>query len=107
ARAAAGPCWVRSFGLYMGPATNTAVEAWAVAGSPGVVDIAWLGSTAASASVVSDWHVFFAQVTNSMSASPTIAQNQVETASIHNGSVCFDGGGCASNGTPHGEPGNR
>jgi hypothetical protein len=101
------PAWVPAIQVDNGAATNTACEAWAVAGSPGVVDVAWLGSTAASASVVSNWHVFFAQVTNSMSANPTIAQNQIETASVHDGSICFDGGGCASNGTPHGEPGNR
>jgi hypothetical protein len=101
------PTWLPAVQVDSGLATNTACEAWMVAGSPGTVDIAWLGSTAASASVVSSWHVFFAQISNSMSANPTIAQNQVETASVHNGSVCFDGGGCASNGTPHGEPGNR
>jgi hypothetical protein len=99
------PSWVPAIQVDNGGATNTACEAWVVAGSPGTVDVAWLGSTAASAAVVSNWNVFFAQVTNSMSANPTIAQNQVETASVHDGSICFNGGGC--NGTPHGEPNNR
>jgi hypothetical protein len=99
------PAWLPAVQVDSGSATNTACQAWVVAGSPGVVDVAWMGSTAASAGVVSDWHVFFAQVTNALSANPTFAQNQVETASVHHGSICFNGGAC--NGTPHGEPNNR
>jgi hypothetical protein len=101
------PIWVPAIQVDSGTNNTTACEAWAVGGSPGTVDIAWLGSSAASAAVVSDWHVFFAQVSNSMTANPTVAQNQVESASVHHGSICFDGGGCANAGTPHGEPGNR
>ena len=99
------PTWLPAAQVDSG--INTSCEAWVTAGSPGVVDIAWLGSSASSATVVSDWNVYFAQTTNAMSNNPTFAQYQVESPSIHNGSVCFDGGGCASNGTPHGEPGNR
>jgi hypothetical protein len=103
---AASPTWLAAVQVDSG--LGTACEAWVTAGSSGIVDIAWLGTSAASAAVTSDWHVFFAQTTNSMSANPTFAQNQVESAVMHhNHSICFDGGGCASNGTPHGEPGNR
>ncbi len=102
---APSPTWTSAVQVDSG--LGTSCEAWVVAGSPGIVDVAWLGSSATSATVVSDWNVYFAQVTNSLSATPTISQSQVELPSMHHGSVCFDGGGCASNGTPHGEPGNR
>ena len=97
------PVWVPAVQVDSG--LGTSCEAWMVSGSPGTVDVAWLGTSASSAAAVSNWNVFFAQVTNSMSANPTIAQSKVETASIHDGSVCFNGGGC--NGTIHGEPNNR
>jgi hypothetical protein len=101
--AAATPTWLPAVQVDSG--LGTSCEAWITAGSPGVVDVSWLGSSAASAAVTSDWHVFFAQTTNSMSANPTFAQNQVESASMHNGSICFNGGAC--NGASHGEPNNR
>ncbi len=79
---------------------------WIVGGSSGIVDVTWLGWSAASRDTInSNWHVFFAQVTNAVTGSPTIAQNQVETAIMHNHSICFDGFACTSNGVPQGEPG--
>jgi hypothetical protein len=92
--AAATPTWTTAVQIDQGAATATAVEPWIVAGSPGIVNVTWLGSPAASPDVPSNWHVFFAQVTNAVTASPTIAQNQVETAIMHNHSICFNGGGC-------------
>jgi hypothetical protein len=102
---AATPTWTTAVQVDNGAATATAVEPWIVAGSPGVVNVTWLGSPAANPDVASNWHVFFAQVTNAVTASPTIAQNQVETAVMHDHSICFNGGGCTAN--PSGEPQNR
>ena len=102
---AATPTWLPAVQVDSG--INTAVEPWIVAGSPGVVDITWLGSTAASPDVVSDWHVFFAQTRNALSTTPTFEQNQAEEAVMHDKSICFNGGGCAGAGSPGSDLGNR
>jgi hypothetical protein len=105
---AASPAWTTAVQIDTGSLNVSACLPWIVAGSPGIVDVTWLGSSAASPDTVnSNWHVFFAQVTNALTGSPTIAQNQVETPIMHNHSICFDGFACASNSIPQGEPGNR
>ena len=49
------------------------------------------------------WNVFFAQVKQALGPTPTI--NQVKVASkVHNHSLCFAGGGCASAGIVLGWP---
>jgi hypothetical protein len=78
---------------------------WVVAGSPGVVDITWLGSTTSPATFPSAWYVFFAQTTNALSTTPTFNQVQVLSKSIHDQDICFNGSGCAAN--PRQSPGNR
>ena len=104
---AATPNWTSAIQVDNGAGNVSACEAWAIAGSPGTVNVAWLGSTAPSpATVNSNWNVFFAQVTNALLTNPTIAQNQV-AAGVHNHSVCLSGLGCSAASTPHGEPGNR
>jgi hypothetical protein len=97
--------------------TTTACEAWVVAGSPGVVDIAWLGTKEISTdqqpaaggkpAITPTWHLFFSQTRNAMSAKPSFAQKKVETNIVHNHSICMNGLGCSAASTPHGEPGNR
>jgi hypothetical protein len=100
---AASPTWTPAIQVDNGLAT--ACEAWVVAGSPGTVNVAWLGSTAPSPDTVnSNWNVYFAQVSNALLSNPTVAQSQV-AAGIHNHSVCFNGAGCGA--APHGDPGNR
>ena len=81
------------------------VMPWVVAGSPGVVDITWLGSTSSPTTFPSAWYVFFAQTTNALSTIPAFTQTQVTTNSIHDQDICFNGGGCADN--PSQSPGNR
>ena len=94
----ASPTWTTAVQVDNGgAAVNTAAQAWIVAGSPGIVDVTWLGSSGTSPNTAPfDWHVFFAQVTNALTGSPTIAQNQAESAQVHDASICFNGGGCAS-----------
>jgi cell division septation protein DedD len=104
----AGDTWLGAVQVDDGTGnTKTAVMPWVVAGSPGVVDITWLGSPAATAEgTASNWHVFFAQTRNALDTiAPSFAQNQVETATIHDQDICFNGSGCADN--PSMTPGNR
>ena len=63
-------------------------------GSPGIVDIVWLGSSATNPDVPSNWHIFFSQTTNAMSGSPLFSQVQVTTNVVHDQSICFNGSGC-------------
>ena len=105
---AAAPTWLPAVQVDSGSGnTTTAVEPWVVAGSPGVVNITWLGTAAANHNVAADWFVFFAQTTNALSGSPVFNQTQATAARMHDHSICFNGSGCASNGTPGGEPENR
>jgi hypothetical protein len=106
--AAASPTWTSAVQVDNGPDNNTAALPWIAGGSPGVVDVTWYGSTTNSPDTPnSTWHVFFAQVTNALTTSPTISQSLVETNVVHDHSICFDGLGCANAGVPNGEPGNR
>ena len=100
-----GNTWLSAVQVSNGAATATAVEPTIVAGSPGVVDITWLGSSASSPDVASNWHVFFSQTQNALASNPTFAQNQAEAAVMHKWDICFNGTGCANN--AHQSPGNR
>jgi len=100
-----GATWNEPVRVDSGPGNVSAVMPWVVAGSPGVVNITWLGSTVASPNTVGNWFVYFAQTANALAASPTFAQNQVETAVMHNKDICFNGTGCTA--PPSGTPGNR
>ena len=75
--------------------TTTAVMPWVAAGSPGVVDITWIGSSGISPTVAPfNWQVFFAQTTNALSGSPVFNQVQATTNAIHDTNICFNGSGC-------------
>jgi dockerin type I repeat protein len=117
---AANPAWLAPVQIdnsAIDPDTTTACEAWVVAGSPGVVDIAWLGTKEISTDqqpatvntpvVTPSWHVFFAQTVDAMSPNPVFNQTKVSPNVVHNHSICMDGLGCTAAGTAHGEPGNR
>lgn len=100
-----GNTWLGAVTVSNGAATATAVEPTIAAGSPGVVDVTWLGSAASTPDLARDWHVFFAQTTNALAASPAFAQNQAEAATMHDQDICFNGLACAAN--PSQSPGNR
>ena len=100
-----GDNWTEAVRVSNGSDTATAVEPTIAAGSSGVVDVAWLGSAAATPDVASNWHVFFAQTADALAANPTFAQNQVEAAVMHDQDICFNGLACASK--PSQSPGNR
>jgi hypothetical protein len=97
----AGATWTSPLQIDSGPGNNSTVMPWAVAGSPGVVDVTWYGSTMTSpdntpANSSQYWGVFFAQVTNALSSTPTIAQSQV-VPSVHKLPICSQGGNCTGN----------
>ena len=101
-----GVSWLSPVQVDSGTGNSTfGVMPWVVAGSPGVVDITWLGSTTSPNTFPSAWYVFFAQTTNALSTTPTFSQVQVTTNSIHDQDICFNGSGCAAN--PRTSPGNR
>src|SRR5207248_11094381 len=101
-----GATWLAPVQVDSGTGNSTfGVMPWVVAGSPGVVDITWLGSTTSPNTFPSAWYVFFAQTTNALSTTPTFSQVQVTTNSIHDQDICFNGSGCAAN--PRTSPGNR
>jgi hypothetical protein len=111
---APSPTWLPAVQVDSGSGpTTTSVEPWVIAGSPGVVNIVWLGSSASTPDFVPNpppgvsptWHVFFSQTTNALSGSPLFNQVQVTATPIHNRSICFNGLACT--GEPSGEPQNR
>jgi hypothetical protein len=105
---APSPTWTTPVRVDNGAANVSACLPWIVGGSSGIVDVTWYGSTATSPDDANAlWHVFFAQVTNAVTGSPTIAQNQVETPTVHNHSICFNGFACAGNSVPKNGPENR
>ena len=104
--AAANPTWLPAVQVDSGTGNSTTnIMPWIVAGSPGIVDVAWLGTAAQSPDVPSNWFVHFSQTTNAMSGSPIFNQTQVTANAVHNHSVCFNGLGCT--GDPDGDIGNR
>ena len=97
----AGATWTTPVRIDSGPGNNSTVMPWIAAGSPGVVDITWYGSTMTSpdnspSNSSQNWVVYFAQVTNALASSPTIAQSLVES-SVHNLPICSRGGNCTGN----------
>ena len=100
-----GDTWTPARQVSSGAATATAVLPAIAAGSPGIVDIAWLGSAASTPDVPSSWHVFFAQTLDALSATPTFTLVQAESAVMHDKSICFEGFGCP--GDPGDDLGNR
>jgi hypothetical protein len=79
------------------PDTTTAVQPTIAAGSPGYVDIAWLGSKEATPDACPNkWHVFFAQTPNAMAGTPTFTQIEAETDVMHDRDICFGGLSCGA-----------
>jgi hypothetical protein len=90
-----GASWLPAVQVDAGANTNATVMPWIVAGSPGVVDITWYGSSSVSPdSAPFDWHVFFAQTTNALSGSPVFNQTLAVPYQVHNDAICSRGGNC-------------
>ena len=95
--AVASPTWLPAVQVDSGGGnTTTAIQPWIVAGSPGVVDITWLGSAAANPNVASNWYVFFSQTTNALSGSPLFNEVQATANKVHDNAICFNGLACAA-----------
>jgi hypothetical protein len=83
--------------------SNTAIFPWSSAGSAGKLDIAWYGSSFYDGHTVPDnypstaaWYVYFAQVQQALTTTPTVAQTAA-TKIIHYGGVCEAGISCTGN----------
>jgi hypothetical protein len=99
----AGTTWTAPVQIDAGLSNNSTVMPWIVAGSSGVVDVTWYGSSMSSPDNTPSatdkstwWNVNFAQVTNALTATPTIAQTIVLGA-VHNLPICSAGGACGGN----------
>ena len=94
---AAAPTWLPAVQVDSGSGnTTTAIQPWIVAGSPGIVDVTWIGTAAANPDVTSNWFIFFSQTTNALSGSPVFNQVQATPNRVHDKSICFNGLGCAA-----------
>jgi hypothetical protein len=92
-----GATWLPAVQVDSGINTQSTVMPWIVAGSPGVVDITWYGSSSTSPDAAPfDWHLFFAQTTNALAASPTFTQVLATPEQVHNAAICSQGGNCAA-----------
>ncbi len=90
-----GGSWLAPVQVDNGAGTATAVQPWIVAGSPGVVDVTWLGSSGATPDIAPfDWNVFFSQTINALSNAPAFAQVRVTSSPVHDTNICFNGTGC-------------
>jgi len=92
-----GTTWLPPVRVNNGPNTPYAIFPWIVAGSPGVVDITWYGSTVTDSTKAADWHMFFAQTTNALAQSPVFKQVQAVPQVVHNQDICLKGGACGGN----------
>jgi len=86
-----------------GPPSNTAIFPWSSAGSSGKLDLVWYGTSFYDGIKSPDnypssaaWYVYFAQIQNSLTTTPTVAQTAA-TAIIHYGGVCEAGVTCTGN----------
>jgi hypothetical protein len=80
------------------PDSATSVFPWAVAGSSGIVDITWYGTSATTPDVASNWYLFFAQTRNALSGSPTFDEGKAVPDVVHDEEICFRGLDCDING---------
>jgi hypothetical protein len=105
-----GTTWTAPVQVNGDPA-NSNVMPWAVAGAPGVVDIAfygtdvrgdpntfpsWYNSRVAAAGI--KWFVYFVQVAGATGASPTIYQVKASEHPTDYGQICTGGLGCTLSG---------
>src|SRR5207302_6978565 len=96
-----GTTWLPPVQVDSGVENNSTVMPWVVAGSPGVVDITWYGSTMSSPDTVPNpdvnqgqwWNVFFAQTANALDTVPAFTQVKV-ASNVHNDAICSRGGNC-------------
>jgi hypothetical protein len=92
-----GNTWLSPVKVNSGAETAYAIMPWIVAGSPGVVDITWYGANITSSTQAANWHVYFAQTTNALAASPVFNQVQAVAQIVHNQDICLKGGACGGN----------
>jgi hypothetical protein len=84
---------------------NVNVFPWAAAGGPGILDVAWygtsktmaqLGSAGPSARVDQRWDLYFSQLTSADGSSPNVQQLQAAPHAMHYNDICLLGTLCIS-----------
>ena len=94
-----GATWLPAIQVDSGSGSTSAIMPWIAAGSPGVVDISWYGTTNSSPDALLNisWQVFFAQTRNAMDSSNVVFnQVQITTNPVHDKAICARGTGCAT-----------
>jgi len=79
------------------PPANTNVMAWAAAGGPGRIDVAWYGTPMRvhpSSHSNQPWYVYASQIDHANSSSPIVRQAQVSPHPSHYNDICLQGTGC-------------
>jgi hypothetical protein len=79
------------------PPATTNVFSWAQAGGPGILDVAWYGTSTAgdpSAHAGQEWWTYFAQVSAATSATPHVEQVRASPHPMHYDDICLSGAGC-------------
>jgi hypothetical protein len=104
--------WSTPKQINAGPA-RTNVLPWAVAGGPGILDVAWYGTDRTLAQLKSSdplksdgpsandgqtWQLFFSQLTGANGASPAPHQVIAPQHPMHYNDICMDGTACAASG---------
>jgi hypothetical protein len=86
-----GVTWSKPVAVSSG--LKSSVLPWIAAGSPGKVDIIWVGSANASSpmDVTGNWSIYMAQSLNATSSTPTLTQTLVSTQPVRLGWVCTNG----------------
>lgn len=87
----------------LNPPSTWALMPWIAAGSNGMIDIVWYGSTNCGTGITdadncqqsATWNVYFAQNLNVFN-NPTAFTQQTVTGTIHTGPVCLNGSSCES-----------
>jgi hypothetical protein len=101
-----GAHWTLPIQVSQSPVASTVLPT-IVGGRAGTVDVAFIGTDAASLDDANAlWSVYFAQSLNADTAAPAFTQVLASEQPIHKGSVCLRGLGCDLP-APAGAPGDR
>ena len=81
------------------PDLQSNVLPWVAAGDDGMVDVAWVGTSAPSLTdPAANWNVYMAQATHAHTGHPTFTQARVSPQPIRYSAICFRGTFCLTDG---------
>ncbi|MEA2647201.1 MAG: hypothetical protein QOE92_2284 [Chloroflexota bacterium] len=92
--------WSPAIRVDSGPETATSTFPWIVAGDPGKVGFAWLGTNLreypGQHTAEKQWWPFLALTTNGDTDAPTFQQDRVGIGASHTGDICLQGTTCGA-----------